>query len=119
MGLKIKLIVFILGLFFLGIVLRCMRQATFRPRYSAMWLLMSLFLLSIAVFEPFYKWIATTGLGIIDARHIIYIGLIGFLLIYNLYLTALTSRMSNQIQHLISAVALLTARLSNRKTDSE
>ena len=123
MGIKIKIIVFVLGLLFLGVVLRCMRQATFRPRYSAMWLTMSFFLLSIALFEPFYKWIATSALSIIDARHIIYIGLIGFLLVYNLYLTALTSRMANQIQHLISTVALLQDKArskpdsSNKKVD--
>ena len=47
---------------------------------------------------------------IVDARHVIYIAIIGFLLIYSLYLTVMVSRMSNQIRHLISAVAILETR---------
>lgn len=107
MGWKIKIIAFVLGLLFFGVVLRCVKQNTFRPRYAVLWLGMSLFLLSVAVLEPFYKWVATSAIGIIDARHIIYIVLIGFLLIYNLYMTAMMSRMANQIQHLITNVAIL------------
>jgi hypothetical protein len=107
MGWKIKILAFALGLLFFGVVLRCVKQNTFRPRYAVLWLGMSLFLLSIAVLEPFYKWLATSVIGILDARHIIYIVLIGFLLIYNLYITAMMSRMANQIQQLITNVAIL------------
>ena len=101
MGLETKILAFLLGLVFLALVLRNVKQNTFHPRYAVLWLGMSLFLLSIAALEPFYKWLATSVLGIQDARHIVYIALIGFLFIYNLYLTAMVSRMSNQILHLI------------------
>jgi hypothetical protein len=110
MGLRIKLIAFVLGILFLGVVLRHIRQNTFRPVYGVLWLLISIFLLSIAVLEPVYRWIAVSLIGINDARHIIYIALIGFLLVYNLYLTSMVSRMSNQIRHLISATAMLDER---------
>jgi hypothetical protein len=112
MGLKIKLLAFLLGLLFFGVVLRYVKRNALRPRYAVLWLGMSLFLLSLAALEPFYKWIATSVLGIQDARHIIYIVLIGFLLIYNLYLTAMVSRMSNQIQHLISNLAILESKVT-------
>jgi hypothetical protein len=113
MGLKIKLIAFLLGLLFFGVVLRYVKGNALRPRFAVLWLGMSVFLLSLAALEPFYKWLATSVLGIQDARHIIYIVLIGFLLIYNLYLTAMVSRMSNQIQHLISNLAILESKPSS------
>lgn len=109
MGLKIKLIAFLLGLIFLLIVFRNVRRNVFRPAYAVMWIAMSVFLLSISLLEPFYKWVATSVLGTEDARHIIYIVLIGFLLVHLFYLTAMVSRMSNQIQQLITDQAILRA----------
>jgi hypothetical protein len=111
MGLRIKIIAFLLGLAFCAAVLRCVRQNSLRPAYAVLWLSLAAFLLSVALLEPFYKWLATSVIGIVDARHVIYIAVIGFLLVYTLYLTATVSRMSNQIQHLISAVAILETRL--------
>jgi len=109
MGLRIKLFAFVLGILFLGVVLRHIRQNTFRPVYGVLWLFISVFLLSIAALEPVYRWIAVSVIGINDARHIIYIAVIGFLLVYNLYLTSMVSRMSNQIRQLISSLAVLTS----------
>ena len=114
MGLKIKLIAFALGLVFFCVVLRNVKRNTFRPSYAVLWLGMSLFLLSIAVLEPLYKWIATSVIGILDARHIIYIALIGFLLVYVFFLTSMVTRLSNQVLQLISAVAVLEAKLADR-----
>jgi hypothetical protein len=114
MGLKIKLIAFALGLVFFYVVLRNVKRNKFRPSYAVLWLGMSLFLLSIAVLEPLYKWIATSVIGILDARHIIYIALIGFLLVYVFFLTSMVTRLSNQVLQLISAVAVLEAKLADR-----
>ena len=115
MGLKIKLIAFLLGLIFLFVVFRNIRRNVFRPAYAVMWIAMSVFLLSISLLEPFYKWLATSVLGISDARHIIYITLIGFLLIHLFYLTAMISQMSNQIRQLISQVAILEDKPAERE----
>ncbi len=114
MGLKIKLIAFALGLVFFYVVLRNVKRNTFRPSYAVLWLGMAAFLLSIAVLEPLYKWIATSVIGILDARHIIYIALISFLLVYVFFLTSMVTRMSNQIQQLISTVAILEAKLAEQ-----
>jgi hypothetical protein len=116
MGLTIKILAFVLGVLFFAVVLRSVKQNTFRPRCAVLWLGMSLFLLSVPALEPLYKWFATSVLGIQDARHIIYIALIGFLLIYNLYLTAMVSRISNQIQHLISSLAILEGRNASARS---
>jgi len=115
MGLEIKLIAFLLGLIFLLVVFRNVRRNVFRPAYAVMWIAMSVFLLSVSALEPVYKWLATSVLGIEDARHIIYIALIGFLLVHLFYLTAMASRMSNQIQQLISSLAILANK--NERTN--
>jgi hypothetical protein len=112
MGLKIKLIAFALGLVFFYVVLRNVKRNTFSPSYAVLWLSMAAFLLSIAVFEPVYKWGATHVIGIFDARHIIYITLIGFLLIYVFLLTSMVTRLSYQVLQLISAIAILEAKLA-------
>lgn len=103
MGWRIQLFLVVLGLMFLGVVLRNVRQNKFQPMYAVLWIAVSVFLLSVALLESFYRWLAVSVIGLNDARHIIYIGVIGFLLLYNLYLTAMVSRMSNQIRQLISS----------------
>jgi hypothetical protein len=118
MGLKIKVIAFMLGLLFFAVVLRCVRQNTFRPLYAVLWIGLASFFLSIAILEPVYKWVATSVIGIADARHVIYVIVIGFLLLYSLYLTATVSRMSNQIRHLISTVAILESNIPSLPKDS-
>jgi hypothetical protein len=67
----------------------------------------SLFLISVPALEPLYQWIAGSVLGIIDARHVIYIALIGFLLVYVFYLTLKICQMSDRIQELISYTAIM------------
>lgn len=116
MGIKITIISTIVGLIFFLFVLNFVKKSTFRPSYAVLWISISLFLISIPIFEFFYKWIAVSIIGIEDARHIIYIGIIGFLLIYVFYLTTKISQMSDQIQELISFTAILENKL-NRKRD--
>ena len=107
MGLKITIISAVIGLIFFLFVFKFVKKNCLRPSYAFLWIVISLFLLSIPIIEPFYKWIASSLIGINDTRHIIYIGLIGFLLIYVFYLTIKISRMIDQIQELISHTAIL------------
>ena len=107
MGLRIKLIALIIGLIFLYFVFRSIKRNSFRPTYAILWISISFLLISIPIFEGFYKWFSVNIIGIIDARHIIYIGLIGFLLIFNFYLTIKISNMSDMIQEILSNLAIL------------
>ena len=75
----------------------------------------SLFLMSVPIFEPFYVWFTYSVLGIIDARHTIYIGLIGFLLIYVFYLTTKVSRMDDRMQQMISFMAVFEKSVNDKK----
>jgi hypothetical protein len=113
-GLKIQVLAFVLGLLFFLVVVRNVKRNMFHPTYAVLWVGISLFLLSISVMEPVYKWVATEVIGIIDARHIIYIALIGFLLVYLLYLTAAVSRLSHQVKQLIGTLAILEAEATGR-----
>ena len=115
MGIKIRIISFIIGLIFFLFILKFIKKNSFRPSYAFLWLLISFFLLSIPIAEPLYRWIAYSLIGLTDARHIIYIALIGFLLVYVFYLTIKISRMNDQIQELISYTAILEKEMTDKK----
>jgi hypothetical protein len=85
-----------------------------RSTYALLWIGMALFLISIPLFEGLYRWIAYSVIGIVDARHIIYICLIGFLLTYVFYLTIKISQMSDCIQELISYTAILEKKMDDK-----
>ena len=117
MWIRIKLLSLIIGFIFFLLVLRSVKRNTFRPPYAVLWIGICIFLVSIPVFEVVYKWIAVHLIGILDARHVIYVALIGFLLIYVFYLTIKLSKQSDQIQELISTVSYLENKLRKKKDD--
>lgn len=112
MGIRIKIIAFIFGLVFFLCILRYIKKGSFQPSYSVLWVAVSSFLMSIPLLEPLYRWFAYTVIGIQDARHIIYIFLIVFLLGYVFYLTSKITGMSDQIKNLISVTAILRNKIN-------
>lgn len=108
---RIKLFVALLGLSFLLVVLGFVRSRRIKPSYSLLWLGVSGFLMSIPVVDRLYIWLATSVIGISDARHVIYIGVIGFLLLYALFVTMKLSQVSDQVQELVTHTAILEKRL--------
>jgi hypothetical protein len=111
MGLKIKVISFVIGAFFFLFVLLAIKRNQMPPLSACLWIAISLFLLSIPILESFYKWIAVAVVGIDDARHIIYICVIGFLMVCVFGLSLTISRLSDKVQNLISITAILEQRL--------
>jgi hypothetical protein len=111
MGLRITLIAFIIGLSFLTLILRQIRRTRISPAAATLWLCVALFLLSVSVFEGVYKWFALHIIGITDARHVIYVAIIGFLMTYVFYLTSVITAMNDQVQNLISCLAILEERV--------
>lgn len=107
MGIKIKILSILIGFIFLIFVLINLRKKILNPSYSFFWFFLSLFLISIPFLEPMYKWLATEVVGIKDARHIIYIGIIGILLVHVFYLTGKVSILSDRVQELISSLAVI------------
>jgi hypothetical protein len=85
--------------FFVGFVL-LVRNKSVKPIYSFLWLMVALGMLSIVVFEKFYKSIATC----LNHGCILH-GYCGFdiiLLVYVFYISIKLSEMSDKIQELIS-----------------
>jgi hypothetical protein len=120
MGIKLKIILFVAGIIFTLVIIGSIRKSTIRPSSALLWAAISIFLLSIPVLEPFYKWISNAIFGVEDARHVIYLFIIAFLLVYLFYLTIKTSRISDQVQGLISHMAILEntiKKLSCKTTD--
>ncbi len=111
MGIVMKTLLIVTGLGFFIFVFLFVRKNSFRPSYAVLWIFISMFLISIPLFESFYSWIASSVIFMKDARNIIYIALIGFFLVYIFYLTIRITRMSDQIQELISFTAILEAKI--------
>jgi hypothetical protein len=117
MGLKIKFLAVLVGVAFFLLVLSRIKKNTFNPSYSVLWISISLFLISIPVLEGMYVWLAYSAIGLVDARHIIYIALIGFLLIYVFYLTSKITQMSDKIQQLIAFTAILQTEMDDKDSN--
>lgn len=114
MQLSLRITTLLLGVVFLMVFISLARKQNVKPFYSALWLIISGFMISLVVLEPIYKWIATL-LGITDASFMIIVSFIAFLLFYVLYLSVKISAMSDRIQELISFVGILENKL--RKID--
>ena len=110
MGIQIKFWALLLGIAFFFVILRALKKNVMKPSYSVLWAGIAVFLVSIPVLESVYKWFAVNVIGIEDARHIIYIALIIFLLFYVFYLTRVISRVSDQVQRLLGMVAILESQ---------
>jgi len=115
MGTKFQIIAFLFGLIFLVSILRYLRKKSYNPSLSILWVVIALFLISIPIFEPFYRWLSYDIFGLLDARTIIYVVLIGFILIYIFNLTLKISLMEDQLQSLISYTAILEKEINDIK----
>ncbi len=118
MGSNILIFSLLLGLFFLLIVLRFIKKSNLRPSSILLWLGVSIFFISIPVFENFYIFISHDILGFENTANIIYIGIIGFILIYVLYLTLQINRLSDQVHILISHISILEQEIKNRNNNN-
>lgn len=106
MQFSLKVIVLLFGFVFLLVFISLLKRKNIKPFYSTLWLLVCFFMISLVVFEKFYKWVATS-LGIADASFLIIVSLIFFLLVYVLHLSIKISQMSDRIQELISHTGIL------------
>lgn len=111
MGLNIKIASIIAGVIFIFFVLRFSKKNMIRPSYTILWLMVSLFLISIPVFESFYRYVAHNIFGLVDATNVIYIGIIVFILIYLFYITIKINTLSDQVQIIISSLSILESKV--------
>lgn len=119
MPLYLKIVSALFAIIFFLTFISLVRKKSIKPFYSTLWLLVSLFMISVVVFEKLYKWIAVT-IGLTDASFLIIIVLISFLMVYVLHLSIKISEMGDRIQELISFTSILDNKLrkfNNDKTD--
>jgi hypothetical protein len=115
MGFKIKIFSLLLGILFIVVVVRFIKKNTISPSFVFLWLLVCFFLISVPIFEDFYVFLAHNIFGFDNAANIIYIIILGFLLIYILYITLQMNRISDQIHILISQTAILEKEIEELK----
>lgn len=114
MSLNIRFLVLVFGVLFFIVFLFSLRNKSMKPFYSALWMAVSFFMISLVFFEKVFKSIATC-LGFDDASFLIIVGLISFLLLYVLHLSVKISEMSDRIQELISFASILENKLRKCK----
>ena len=114
MTLSLKIIAVLCALALFGTFLFLVRKRSVTPFYSTLWLGVSILMLSLVVFEKFYKSIADL-LHIRDASFLVFIGAIVFLLVYVLHLSIKLSELSDRVQELISSVAVLDKEIPRPK----
>ena len=114
MGLHVRLILLI-GIVFFAIIYIAVKKSYLTPVLTIIWLSVAIFFISIPLLEPLYKWISVKIIGISDARHLIYIAVIGLLLVFVLYLSIKISRLHDQNQMLISYTAIMDKEIRELK----
>jgi len=118
MSLNLKIIALLCALVLFATFLFLVRKRSVTPFYSTLWLGVSVLMLSLVVFEKFYKSIAD-HLQIRDASFLVFIGAIVFLLVYVLHLSIKLSELSDRVQELISNVAVLDKDITRSKRPAE
>lgn len=93
---------------FLIVFISLIRKRSIKPAHSFLWLIITISMFGVVIFERFYKALANF-LKIADASFLIIVGVIFFLLIYVLYLSIIISEISDKTQELISQLAILRA----------
>ena len=110
MSAKLQIVSFVLGVFFTLTIVYVIRKRKLSPVYSILWLFLSIFLLSVPLFEDFYVYLSRNYFGFF-AEHIIYITVIGFLLLYILFLSSRIVRINDETRQLISYTSILEKKI--------
>ena len=120
MSFKLQIVSLAVGLFFLFSIFYYLRGKKINPNYAVLWILFSLFLISVPIFQGFYRFISQDLFGFY-AENLIYLTIIGFLLIYVLFITSKISRLNDQVKQLISFTAILEHMITknNKRKDTE
>jgi hypothetical protein len=115
MGFNLSAFAMLAGLFFIWIVVKLLRKDSLYPAYAVLWIFIALFLISIPFLADFYRWVAVKVMGLYGGDHLIYIVIIGFLMMYVLYMTSKICKMSDRISKLISYTAVLDNEIHRLK----
>ncbi len=107
MDFRIQLAVITLGVAVLLSVALAVRNAKLYPSYTALWAALGGLLVLLPLYAGMLRWLATDVFGIVGANHLIYASLFGFILLYIFYLTQKICQLTNQVERVIVALAIL------------
>lgn len=107
MGIQIQLSAFILGLMFLVWVMNALKHGKIKASYAFLWLLMCAYFMTIPMSSSLYKWISLNVVGMEEPNHFIYVVVMVFLLVYIFHLTTKITQLKDQVQALITHLAIL------------
>jgi hypothetical protein len=113
MSLRLQIIYISVGLLFFLIIMYFIRSRKLNPSYTFLWFILAIFLMSIPILQDFYIYISHKFFGFY-AENLIYLILIGFLIIYVLFLTSKVSKLNDQVKELISFTAILEENLKRK-----
>lgn len=115
MGISLKISILLGALAIVISVFKTIKQHRLHPSFAVLWIFVALFLASLAIFEGVYAYIAKEIFGLYGGDHLIYVGLIFFLLTYVYYLTVRICQMSDRVSKLISHAAVVESELQELK----
>ena len=116
MPISVKIIGIICASAFFMVFIMLVKNRSVKPFYSCLWFFVSVLMFSIIVFEKLFKWLALF-FGLTDASFLVIVGVIFFLLMYILHLSIRLSEMSDQIQELISHLAIIEKKIFRDEDD--
>jgi hypothetical protein len=106
MGLHLKLIFVAIVLSISMAVFLALRRGAIRGGFVAFWMLVCMVMISIPLFDAFYKWLAQ-AMGLFFAIDMIYVFSILFLMLYVFYLTVKIQNVQDISYVLMSKCAIL------------
>jgi hypothetical protein len=107
MDVRIELAVISLGLLIWWLIVIAVRKARLYPSYAVLWGVLGTLLVLLPLYGELLRWAASNVFGILGANHLIYGILFGFLLVYLFYLTQKMCQITNRVERLIVALAIL------------
>jgi hypothetical protein len=115
---RLQIVAIVGALALLLLVLELVRRRALMERYALLWLLSSLVILGLAVWQGALTLI-TRQLGIASGPNALFFVAIGFILLLLLHFSAALSRLSDQTKVLAQQHALLEARIREMERDAE
>ncbi|MBQ9760703.1 MAG: DUF2304 domain-containing protein [Clostridia bacterium] len=118
MSLVLQIFLIICVLAFIGVIIRYLVLKKLNLKYTLVWLLAAVFMLTIAIFPQIITWL-TKLVGIQVASNAVFFFAILFLFLIVLTLTAIVSHMNNRVYRLTQMQALLEKRVRELETKLE
>ncbi len=118
MTLTLRILALISALFFLFVFILLVRKRSIKPFYSVLWLIISLAMFCLVIFESQIKAVSVL-IGSADASGIVVVGVIFFLLIYILHLSIKLCEVSDRLQEVISFLAVNDGMIRQQKKKNE